>query len=582
VDHGGAEVTPPAVHVVWWTGHPEVAARTFWDQQVVIDLLQRSRHRLVEHDDIDRLPAGEGAVVIVPGRFQDGDATLLNAALKPLPWVVLIITSDEEATFPFGDLEHDQLVAWVQYPRPGLHDDARPLPLGPTTDTHGLDQVDEHLVDERPLDWFFAGQITHHRRVDAARAMLGQENGLLLASSRFAGGFDQPTYLAHLASAKVVLAPSGPVSPDSFRLWEALEAVALPIVDARASHYDPEGPYWTWLLADPPFSVVEDWDDAPEIVANALTGWPANATRAAAWWQARKRHMGHRLDADITAATGSSPRALRVSDLITVVLTTSPIPSHPGTGILDTTVESVRAQPELEHVELVVAADGIPPGLEHRQADYERFLHRLVWNAARGRLGPCLPLLAPGWRHQALTLAAALQEVQTPLVLVMEHDTPLVGEFDWDGLGKAVLSGRANLIRFHHESMVLEEHRYLMVDHEPEQVCGVHLLRTAQWSQRPHLASAEWYRELLGAYFSPASRTMVEDCLHGVLANAWDQEGEAGWDRFRLWMYAPGHDMKRSTHLDGRDGDPKGEMVFEYPGGGTPQWAPRAMSERRP
>lgn len=576
-------MTTPVVHVAWWTGHPKVAARRFWDQAIAEDLLARSRHHLVAHDSILQVPDGEGAVVLVPARFQDGDAALLNRAIEPLPWVVLILTSDEEASFPVEDLRHSNLTLWVQYPRPGQHDRARRLPLGPTTDTPMLRLVDEQPVDRRPLDWFFAGQVTHHRRVTMARALVGRERGLMVASSEFAGGLDQRSYLERLASAKVVVAPSGPVSPDSFRLWEALEAVALPIGDARASHYDPPDgvAYWPWLLdQDPPFPIVEDWDTVGDVIDEALERWPENAVRAAAWWQQHKRRLGLRFDADLTAATGHAPRAEKISDLITVVITTSPIPSHPSTDVIDTTLASIRAQQPLANAEVLVAADGIPPGLEHRTEAWWHYLRRLVWQIARDRHGRCVPLIAGEWGHQALTTARALEQVTTPLVLFMEHDTPIIGEVDWDGLGKAVLSGQANVIRLHHETGVLDEHRYLMVDQDPQEVCGVPLLRAAQWSQRPHLASTEFYRQLLFDYFSPAARTMIEDCLHGVVANAWDELGEDGWDRFRLWLYAPGPDMKRSTHLDGRGGDPKGDMLYAYPGGGTPQWAPRASADR--
>lgn len=576
-------MTAPVVHVRWWTGHPTVKARRFWDQAIAEDLLARSRHHLEEVEHLNQIPDGDGAIVLVPARFQDGDAGLLNEAIAPLPWVILILTSDEEASFPTAALDHPNLTLWVQYARPGRHDRARRLPLGPTSDTWQLVDVDPALADRRPLDWSFAGQITHQRRVDAARAIVGHEHGLMVASSEFAGGFDQPTYLQTLASSKVVLAPSGPVSPDSFRLWEALEAVALPVVDARASHYDPpeDVEYWPWLLEqDPPFPVIEDWDTIREVVDAELELWPANAVRAAAWWQAHKRTLARRLDDDITAATGHAPRAERISDLITVLITTSPIPSHPSTDILDETIDSIRTQEPLADAEILIASDGIPPWVEHRAEDWWHYLRRVCWAAARGWYGPCLPLIADAWRHQALTTAAALQHVDTPLMLFMEHDTPLVGDIDWDGLGKAILSGQANAIRLHHETSVLEEHRYLMVDHEPQEVCGVQLLRCAQWSQRPQLASTEFYRWVLAEYFGSDSRTMIEDVMHGVVANAWDWHGEDGWDRFRLWMYAPGPDMKRSTHLDGRGADPKGDMAFEYDGP-TPEGAPAPSHSRK-
>jgi hypothetical protein len=36
-----------------------------------------------------------------------------------------------------------------------------------------------------------------------------------------------------------------------------------------------------------------------------------------------------------------------------------------------------------------------------------------------------------------------------------------------------------------------------------------------------------------------------------------------GWYNWRLWIYTPEGNIKRSYHLDGRGGDPKFEMVVE-------------------
>jgi hypothetical protein len=97
---------------------------------------------------------------------------------------------------------------------------------------------------------------------------------------------------------------------------------------------------------------------------------------------------------------------------------------------------------------------------------------------------------------------------------------------------------------------------------------GQPLLRTAQWSQRPHLASTEFYRNVLSRYFGTEARTMIEDVMHGVVDHAWRTDREQGWERFRLWLYAPPGDVKRSTHLDGRAGESKFEdrWVFAYDG----------------
>jgi hypothetical protein len=242
----------------------------------------------------------------------------------------------------------------------------------------------------------------------------------------------------------------------------------------------------------------------------------------------------------------------------TALVVTSPIPSHPDTTIIEQTVASIRAH--LPGVEIVVAADGVNPALadEHpeRVDAYATYLRRLVrlcrhdWDA--------LPLLAPGWLHQEALTRWALEHVRTPLVLFCEHDTPLADEpVDWDGCARVVQSGALNSIRMAHEAFVLPDHEYLMLDDGPVDIGGVPVRRTVQFSARPHLASAGWYRTILRAWFSEDSRAFIEDRLYGVLLDQWRRHGEAGWAEFRTAIYHPDGNIKRSVHLDGRDGDPK-------------------------
>jgi hypothetical protein len=55
---------------------------------------------------------------------------------------------------------------------------------------------------------------------------------------------------------------------------------------------------------------------------------------------------------------------------------------------------------------------------------------------------------------------------------------------------------------------------------------------------------------------------MIEDVMYGGVETAWREFGLAGWDRYRLWMYAPEGNIKRSTHLDARAGEPKVPMTW--------------------
>lgn len=239
---------------------------------------------------------------------------------------------------------------------------------------------------------------------------------------------------------------------------------------------------------------------------------------------------------------------------ITVLVSISPIPSHPDTRIIDETIASVLHH--LPDSEIILMHDGVRPDHEDRRADYEAYMQRVLWTADH-RWRNTLPLIFDQHLHQAVCTKRALEHVQTPLVLFCEHDTPLYPDRDipWDDLAAAITTGDANLIRLHHEASILEPHRHLMLDTTPQEVRGVPLMRTIQWSQRPHLASTAFYRNLLDRWFPADEPNFIEEVMHSRLISAYRRDGDMGWLGWRTWMYTPEGTMQRSYHLDGRAGE---------------------------
>jgi hypothetical protein len=596
VDNGFPVERGEPVAVVF-VDYPRESGVMCWDQQLVAQVFDGTLWPLPGaplYQRVQRLgdvPDGRGAVVVVPARYHaDGEqVAALNDDLARLAWCVVVLTSDEESTFPWQALSHPRMRLWVMTPRPDRHPAGRAIRyLGegwqPGT-PEALDGLDDP-ARERHVQAFFAGQVTHDRRRKMAAALGGDPRRVVHATDRFADG-DQRGYLAGLASARFAPAPAGPATPDSFRLFEALEAGAVPVADDGCGAYDRagfSGGYWPLLCGGaPPWPVVSDWAEVPARMEAWDAAWPRLAARCGAWWQAHKRGVAAGFADDVAVLSGGVPPAAGVSDLLTVVVTASPIPSHPATDVIEQTVGSVLAQPALAGCEVVVACDGVRPGCEHLAGAYDEHLRRLVGLCRRR--WRALPLLADGWEHQALRLRAALARVRTPLVLVMEHDTPLVdwcGPTDWEGICRLVLGGGSvsetgvNVVRLLHEADVLDAHRHMTVDRLPVELDGVPVYRTVQWSQRPHVAATGWYAALLARYFGASSRTFVEDALHGAAHNAWIEGGRTlgAWRRFGLAVYAPATASKmRSTHLDGRAGDAKAPCVFAYDGP-QPEWAP--------
>ena len=230
----------------------------------------------------------------------------------------------------------------------------------------------------------------------------------------------------------------------------------------------------------------------------------------------------------------------------TILISTSPIPSHPDTKLIDEVVANARFH--LPNAPIVIMADGIWDGVKHRREQYEEYLRRL-----KNRYSNCVLTSFATHCSQAkmtrLTLEAHI--VKTRYILFNEHDIPLRTDIKiaWDDIFDAMQSGRADIVRLSGFEMgVHPEHRYLVRD---ERYFGEsHFYETRQWSQWPHLSSREFYKQILGKYFEVDEVQMIEEKMHSVC-----QRPEGSW--IRLWQYEPNsHDKRCFTHLEGRQGDP--------------------------
>lgn len=560
------------VPVLWVSRHPEILARGYADEGFLEAMLARSVWTpadpiTFEHHEVrDDFPDVEGAFVVLPARHHadDDDVDWFVGQLERLTFAVVLLAGDEAWEFPWERVnETATRRVWTMQPIPAHARLSGVLPGGwyPGTDEAMADE--EKQAGERPLDWFFAGQVTHERRrlcVDQLRVMTN-ERTVLHETEGYLQGMPQRDYWNLMAGAKVVPCPSGPCTVDTARPLEALEAHAIPIVDLLRPGDVDQFDYWKLCFGeDCPLPGLREWHKFPVALAQSLDGWPANANRLSAWWQGWKRRITLQLDDDLRAVSGIQREPTDPNDSITVIVPTSPIPSHPDTAVIEATIASLREQ--LPTAEILVTIDGVRPEQAHRQADYDEYVRRLLWLTDH-HWHNVLPLLMDEWLHQANCTRRALEEVRTPLILFVEHDTPILGEIDWPSLCGFVQSGEANVVRLHHETTILRDHTSIMLDKQtrwvgPDQ--RLPLRRTRAWWQRPHVASARFYRERIMAMFTESSRSMIEDAVYGPMSSDCTDHGEAGWWDWRVWIYTPPGDIKRSTHLDGRDTDEKYEM----------------------
>lgn len=561
--------------VEWWSGRDDVTPSGYWDQTFVDDLFAGRVWPL--RADLDR-------VLVVNGRMNVNHVDALNHRITDAPPALLVVTSDEESVFPWMRLDPFDGEVWVMTPRPDRHAGCPASRyLGEGYTPHVRAWAATNPAPPKTVDVGFVGQVTHPRRVELADVLtrhawapqvIGYAQTRSFAADAEQGGLDRDGYAAALAATRWAPCPSGPATPDSFRLYEALEVGAVPVVEERNGRGELLAGFWHQMYGDGfPVPVVGSWHALPDLIAR--TDWNRALWATQEWWLTYKRGVATH------AARAAGTPVDTIDAAVTVVIPTSPIPSHPSTAVIEQTVASVRHH--LPHADVVITADRPRPELDHRTGDYDEYLRRLFWLANHAWTGVVVTV-ADDWLHQAGVTARAFDRTYTPLVLFVEHDTPLcVDPIEWDDLARPLLAGTLDSVRLHYESTVNDAHRHMLVDDAPTRIEGAPVWRTWQWSQRPHLARTDRYRVWLDRYFADDARTMIEDTMHGVAAHYWTTENESGWAKFRQAIYVPQMDterMARSYHLDGRDGDPKFDMRYAYPGGGTPPGAPRATDDR--
>lgn len=559
--------------VLWVSRHPDILARGYADQGLLEEILSRrtwtppdaiSFHHQEMRDDLDE-PIPDGAVVVLPARHHVSDVDWFLDQLDRLRWSVIILSGDEEWSFPWRRVEEtNRRRVWVMQPRPEHEGLSYLIPGGWYPGTRDLLRRCRDLaLATRGYDWMFMGQVTdaNPRREEFARIVRDVPGGFLRATPGYLQGVAPQVYFQIMADSKVVACPSGPMTVDTARTLEALEAGCVPVSDlisGRGEVYD----YWTLLFGEGhPLRSVSDWAGFRSVLREILEGgWVEESNRTFAFWQGWKRNTSLALDRHVREASGSqiigewSP-----DDVITVVIPSSPTPSDPDGDHLARTIDSIRAN--LPLAEIIVTFDGVRPEQEAMKASYQEAVRRSLWEFNHERRN-VLPLVMDEWSHQAEMARLALERVETPLVLYVEHDTPLEGDIPWEDLCDFITSGRGNLVRFSHETTVLDAHAHL---HGPVETHGdLPLRRSLVWWQRPHLASSGFYRNVLASFFSAGSRTMIEDRMHSVVEGTISDRGEEGWERFRLWLYSPPGSIKRSGHLDARGDQPKFSDTFSW------------------
>ena len=204
---------------------------------------------------------------------------------------------------------------------------------------------------------------------------------------------------------------------------------------------------------------------------------------------------------------------------LTIVLTTSPVPSNPSTSVLEQVFQSFAKVPRLQEAQKLIHLDGTNPALPlRRRTSYAEFARRIA----------LLISTAADFRHTQLhqsetylfaahNLAAAVQFVNTTFMLVHQHDFVIARPFDLKGLLRTMREKSHALkhVRLNVRPNVARGFDSFVENYTEGRVP---LARTCGWSDCPHVTTKEYYTRFVipknrADHFNGA-RKFMEESLH--------------------------------------------------------------------
>jgi hypothetical protein len=264
-----------------------------WDYGLLKEIFDKYS---VEQIKVNSLPDVDRAFVVVPGPQNLGHEEDVNKELQKIGRVVLFFTGDEEVRFDLSKINHPNIEIWIQTPHK-KHKKYNKLPLG--TPQHLKNSVPEYT--NKKYDVYFGGQVTHSRRKQLSDAMETLSNALFKPTAGFAQGDNPKDYYSNLASAKIAPAPSGAVVIESFRFYEALEMLCLPVVDALDPFNNPINYYDFVFEEKTPIKSIKNWHSLATVIPELLNNYPQNMHDAVCWWIKYKRDLGIKIMRQINA-----------------------------------------------------------------------------------------------------------------------------------------------------------------------------------------------------------------------------------------------------------------------------------------
>lgn len=242
---------------------------------------------------------------------------------------------------------------------------------------------------------------------------------------------------------------------------------------------------------------------------------------------------------------------LELISKVTIITTTSAVPSNPSTEMIEEAQETwMRHVPALRNCKKIIVFDGVPTPQRYRALAYELFIKNCEKLAENNLNFAHTKLVVNSvHKHLANSLREAINVVDTPYVLVHQHDFCLTKPFDFFNLIRSMdRNSCLKMIRFNKYTNV-PNHWDGPVDDYIVGEAFIPLTRTFGWSDNDHFARTDYYT---GFVFPKVTwNGAMEWFLHDPKKIMTDHEA------YGCYLYGGYGETCYLSHIDGKYYQPK-------------------------
>ena len=239
-----------------------------------------------------------------------------------------------------------------------------------------------------------------------------------------------------------------------------------------------------------------------------------------------------------------------LAEKLTIITTTSPIPSNPDPTILIRSLDSFMKVPGFKECPKIIVFDGIPKYNLYLKDDYEQYKKNVKkLTETHPSFEKTKLVFCNEHRHLALSLKEAMKHVKTPYVFVHQHDFKLVKPIDAVGIIRSMDENpRLKHIRLPRHQ-VKQTCWDFIVDENIEGPCYVPLCRTYGWSDNDHFVRKSYYDDFI--FPKIKGKRPMEVVINPLMRKA-TKENPALHQVFGTYLYGKYGDGRCIIHLDGK------------------------------